>query len=212
MNSNFENIHAYYKELHLDNYLGDIINVGEEVNLAARETLAIKSGFIYFPVDGTVAISIEEDGLVVGNAIEYMPIGLMERRCPLVHFFYRCMTPVKVIKLSCAAFDQIFMQSPRHIEAFSTILLYMTIFSLDVHSERKQASGYQTIKSMLYRYLYRTEEFEDESEGIANFIMRRTNLSRTHVFRVLADLKTGGYITITRGKLVSINRELPEEY
>jgi hypothetical protein len=29
---------------------------------------------------------------------------------------------------------------------------------------------------------------------------------------VLADLKAGGYITMVRGKLISIDRPLPEEY
>ena len=65
---------------------------------------------------------------------------------------------------------------------------------------------------MLFRYLYRQNAHKGETEGLALFIIRRTNLSRTHVFRVLAELKAGGYITMERGKLVSIDRPLPEDY
>lgn len=65
---------------------------------------------------------------------------------------------------------------------------------------------------MLSRYLYRARNHTNESEGIAEFIIRRTNLSRTHVFRILAGLKEGGYITVKRGRLTSINKNLPKEY
>jgi CRP-like cAMP-binding protein len=88
----------------------------------------------------------------------------------------------------------------------------MTIFSLELLAERKQLTSYQTIKPMLHRYLYRARTFENEKEGLANFIIRRTKLSRTHVFRVLADLKEGGYITMEKGKLISIDKTLPEDY
>ncbi|MCE1557257.1 helix-turn-helix domain-containing protein, partial [Enterobacter hormaechei] len=98
------------------------------------------------------------------------------------------------------------------MQALATILTYMSIFTIDLHNERRQVTSYQTIKPMLYRYLYRQETHTGENEGLALFIIKRTNLSRTHVFRVLADLKAGGYITMKRGKLVSIDRPLPEAY
>ncbi len=77
------------------------------------------------------------------------------------------------------------------MQALATILTYMSIFTIDLHNERRQVTSYQTIKPMLYRYLYRQETHTGENEGLALFIIKRTNLSRTHVFRVLADLKAG---------------------
>ncbi|WP_437440746.1 helix-turn-helix domain-containing protein [Raoultella terrigena] len=137
----------------------------------------------------------------------------MERYCPLAKFEYMGSAPVRLIKISYEAFDRIFIQNnPQRVQELATILVYMTIFTIDLHNERRQLTSYQTIRPMLFRYLYRQNTHEGENEGLALFIIKRTNLSRTHVFRVLADLKAGGYITMAKGKLVSIDRALPEEY
>lgn len=47
--------------------------------------------------------------------------------------------------------------------------------------------------------------------GVMNYIQRRTRISRSVVAEVLAALRQGNYIVMSRGKLVSINR-LPAEY
>jgi DNA-binding FadR family transcriptional regulator len=44
-----------------------------------------------------------------------------------------------------------------------------------------------------------------------SYIQRRTRISRSVVAEVLAALRQGKYITMERGKLVSVNR-LPAEY
>ncbi|MCT4706849.1 helix-turn-helix domain-containing protein [Enterobacteriaceae bacterium H16N7] len=212
MEANFENIHHYYQTLDLGRYVADVVKMGEEITLAATDTLCVTPGFIYLVLEGSVAISHAQSELTIGNTIEYMPIGLMEQYCPLVKFDYKCMTPVDAVKISHQQFDGLFYQDPDYMKVLSKILVFMTIFSLDLHSERKQLTSYQTIKPMLYRYLYRAKTFQNEKQGLADFIIRRTKLSRTHVFRVLADLKEGGYITMEKGKLVSIDKVLPEDY
>lgn len=210
---NFAELHSYYKSLNIDSHMADLQEKGERHQYPANHKLGLDPGFVYFVVEGSLAISVTGNDLIVGNAIEYMPIGLMERYCPLVNLEYTAMTPITVIKLSYDGFDEIFIHAhPQRVIELTTILVYMTIFSLDLHNERKQLTSYQTIKPMLFRYLYRSQTHKNEREGIAAFIMRRTHLSRTHVFRMLADLKEGGYITVEKGKLVSINKTLPEEY
>lgn len=47
--------------------------------------------------------------------------------------------------------------------------------------------------------------------GVMNYIQRRTRISRSVVAEVLAALRQGNYITMERGKLISVNR-LPAEY
>lgn len=51
------------------------------------------------------------------------------------------------------------------MQALATILTYMSIFTIDLHNERRQVTSYQTIKPMLYRYLYRQETHTGENEG-----------------------------------------------
>ena len=173
----------------------------------------VEPGYIYFCTEGSLTILMPDDGLNIGNTIEYMPIGLMERYCPLAKYEYRSSAKVKLVRIAWADFDQLFFEGgSERMQALATILTYMSIFTIDLHNERRQVTSYQTIKPMLYRYLYRQETHTGENEGLALFIIKRTNLSRTHVFRVLADLKAGGYITMKRGKLVSIDRPLPDAY
>ncbi|WP_281549774.1 helix-turn-helix domain-containing protein [Kluyvera cryocrescens] len=210
---NFQDIHSYYRQLNIDTFLPQAIEEGEDLTINAHHKLELHKGYIYFCIEGSLTILMPGDGLSIGNTIECMPVGLMERYCPLAEFEYHASATVKLTKISYSSFDRLFFQSgPERIQELVTIMAYMSIFTIDLHNERGQLTSYQTIKPMLSRYLYRQNTHPGENEGLALFIIKRTNLSRTHVFRVLADLKTGGYITMRRGKLVSIDRPLPEAY
>ncbi|HBW0110683.1 TPA: Crp/Fnr family transcriptional regulator [Klebsiella aerogenes] len=210
---NFQDIHSYYQQLNIDAFFPQIIAQGEALTVAANKKLAIQPGYIYFCTEGSLSILMPDNGLRIGNSIEYMPIGLMERYCPLAKFEYISSAAVKLVKVTYDVFDQIFLHGgPERVQELAIILTYMSIFTIDLHNERRQMTSYQTIRPMLFRYLYRQSTHQGENEGLALFIIKRTNLSRTHVFRVLADLKAGGYITMKRGKLVSIDRPLPEAY
>ncbi|HGG9051847.1 TPA: helix-turn-helix domain-containing protein [Enterobacter hormaechei subsp. xiangfangensis] len=210
---NFQDIHTYYQQLNIGLFFPHMLCKGEALTVAANKKFTVEPGYIYFCTEGSLTILMPDDGLNIGNTIEYMPIGLMERYCPLAKYEYRSSAKVKLVRIAWADFDQLFFEGgSERMQALATILTYMSIFTIDLHNERRQVTSYQTIKPMLYRYLYRQETHTGENEGLALFIIKRTNLSRTHVFRVLADLKAGGYITMKRGKLVSIDRPLPEAY
>lgn len=210
---NFQDIHTYYQQLNIGQFFLHMLCKGEALTVAANKKFTVEPGYIYFCTEGSLTILMPDDGLNIGNTIEYMPIGLMERYCPLAKYEYRSSAKVKLVRIAWADFDQLFFGGGcERMQALATILTYMSIFTIDLHNERRQVTSYQTIKPMLYRYLYRQETHTGENEGLALFIIKRTNLSRTHVFRVLADLKAGGYITMKRGKLVSIDRPLPEAY
>ncbi|WP_413477513.1 helix-turn-helix domain-containing protein [Vibrio hibernica] len=43
-------------------------------------------------------------------------------------------------------------------------------------------------------------------------MLQRTNLSRAQIFRILSDLKKGEYIMIEKGKLMALNKALPNDY
>lgn len=209
----FETIHEYYRTLVLDSHQQAVQRCAKSFMLKSNEPLLLESGVIYFVPKGVMSIAMSDDLRIIGTTIENMPIGLLERFCPLVDFKYVALTPATILSISMADFDRIFFgDSPDNMKELAAILSYMLIFVLDVHVERRTDSGYHTIKAMLFRYLYRRSVNSDENEGIANFIIRRTNLSRSYVFRVLAELKEGQYITVKKGKLISVDRKLPEDY
>ncbi|ADO48554.1 hypothetical protein Entcl_2302 [[Enterobacter] lignolyticus SCF1] len=209
----FETLHDYYRKRVLDRHLRDVIACADRISLKTNEVLTLSDETIYFVSEGTMSIAMSDDPRIIGATIENMPIGLLEYYCPLVEFTYMALSPVTILTISMAEFERIFFHtSPENMKELTTILVFMLVFILDVHVERRTDSGYHTIKAMLYRYLYRRSINSAENEGIANFIIRRTNLSRSYVFRVLAELKEGEYITVKKGKLISIDRKLPVDY
>ncbi|MGP6797105.1 helix-turn-helix domain-containing protein, partial [Klebsiella pneumoniae] len=58
----------------------------------------------------------------------------------------------------------------------------------------------------------KSDLFNKAHESLSAFIIKRTNLSRSYVYQVLAALREGGYITVKKGKLISIDRHIPEKF
>jgi CRP-like cAMP-binding protein len=162
---------------------------------------------------GQVTLAVDDEQNLLGIVIENMPLGLLEHYCPSARFFYRCQENCRFSKIAASDFERIFYHSsPQYTKELTTILVYMGIFVLDVSNERGNLSGFQTIKSMLFRYLYRREIDTGKRESLSAFIIKRTNLSRSYVYQVLAALKEGGYITVKKGQLISIDRKIPEKF
>ncbi|WP_058911681.1 helix-turn-helix domain-containing protein [Entomohabitans teleogrylli] len=69
--------------------------------------------------------------------------------------------------------------------------------------------SYRTIRGTLLR-LWQQEESTRATTNVADYIVRRTNLSRSMVMKVLATLLHTGYIAIEKGKLTQLET-LPEE-
>ncbi|MEL2239754.1 helix-turn-helix domain-containing protein [Leclercia adecarboxylata] len=209
----FEKIHEHYRTLDLNKHQEDVIACAKTFSFNANEPLIIEPGSIYYVSEGVLSIAMDEDPRIIGTTIEFMPVGLLEWMCPVISFNYMTLTAVTILQISVDDFERIFYDTSKsYMKELTTILSYMLIVALDVHVERRTDSGYHTIKAMLRRYLYRRSVNTKENEGIANFIIRRTNLSRSYVFRVLAELKEGQYITVKKGKLISIDRTLPHDF
>ncbi|MGG5838645.1 helix-turn-helix domain-containing protein [Huaxiibacter chinensis] len=71
-------------------------------------------------------------------------------------------------------------------------------------------NSYSQIRAMLMEMAEWDEALRSKI-GVMNHIQRSTRISRSVVAEVLAALRQGNYINMSRGKLVSINR-LPTEY
>lgn len=105
---NFQDIHTYYQQLNIGQFFLQMLCKGEVLTVAANKKLTVEPGYIYFCTEGSLTILMPDDGLNIGNTIEYMPIGLMERYCPLAKYEYRSSARVKLVRISWADFDQIF--------------------------------------------------------------------------------------------------------
>ncbi|CAH5898473.1 helix-turn-helix domain-containing protein [Klebsiella aerogenes] len=213
LNSSFGRIHACYQKLQLNAHLPDVTACSESIELAPGERFQPQAGFIYFLLSGQITLAVNDPDNLLGIVIEHMPLGLLEHYCPAVELLYQCLDRCRFARISVEDFERIFFySSPEYMKELTTILAYMGIFALDAHNERGNLSGFQTIKSMLSRYLYRNEIDCGKRESLSAFIIKRTNLSRSYVYQVLAALKEGGYITVKKGQLISIDRKIPDKF
>jgi CRP-like cAMP-binding protein len=71
-------------------------------------------------------------------------------------------------------------------------------------------SAYEMIRQQLID-LMREEDTYRKSMTAESYIRDKTHLSRSGVMRILADLKTGGFIEMEEGRLIKINK-LPAKY
>lgn len=185
---------------------------GRKLSFDPGVTLQPREGEILVMIEGSLTVSDgTENSLVIGYAYPYMPVGIVERYYHLP-LYYRAESRVAMVQLTEEEADIVFLSTPERAALFSRIMAYMSATLVHIYYERNNSSGYATIRDMLWRYLSNVEKAPSNNEGIAMFILKRTRLSRSYVFQVLAMLKTGGYITMQRGKLISINRDVPKRY
>lgn len=190
----------------------DLLEIGRQLHFTKGTILQPRGDEILFVLSGQMNVSDQsEGGLSVGHTFPFLPIGLIEHHFQLP-LYYQAESQVTVAQLTIDEFEQLFYPNPAYAKLLSYILTFMSSKLIHIYYERNNDSGYATIREMLQRYLYKAEEGSLNNEGIAAFILKRTRLSRSYVFQILAGLKAGEYITVRNGKLISINRDIPERF
>ncbi|HBR2909205.1 TPA: helix-turn-helix domain-containing protein [Klebsiella pneumoniae] len=77
--------------------------------------------------------------------------------------------------------------------------------------EMMGVDSYLMVRTLLTELADYPEEYRRQINALS-FIQRRTNLSRSRVMSILAELRKGGYITVHRGVLEKITRTLPAHF
>ncbi|HCB2860462.1 TPA: helix-turn-helix domain-containing protein [Klebsiella aerogenes] len=212
MSSLFDTTEQLYTQTDFTLLTRLLTQTGRTLHYERGVTLQPREGEVLVVLRGQMTVSdAAEDGLALGHTFMYMPVGLMERYYHLP-LYYRAETRTTVVQLTAEETDEVFLSTRERAALFSRIMAYMSSTLIHIYYERNNESGYATIREMLHRYMYKAGENTLSNEGIAAFILKRTRLSRSYVFQILAGLKAGGYITVEQGKLVSINRDIPERY
>jgi CRP-like cAMP-binding protein len=210
MNHPFDKVWSVYSNVNLSPLKDDIENNSRRIYLEKGTLMEPRSDEILFLVNGNMSISNNpENGLLLGYSFPLMPIGLLERYYPHIVLCYKAEESVTLAQMSHDEFDNM---AKEHAFLFTHILTHMIANLIEIYFERNNESSYATIRRMLFRYMARDNAREFNTDGIASFILKRTKLSRSYVFQILAGLKSGGYITIKNGRLLSINRDIPLKF
>lgn len=212
--STFEDTMKFYADIDFSRLEEKLIQTGRTLFFEKGTTLLPRPNEILVVMKGRLSVlsSDDKECAALGQTFHLTPIGLLERHHPTFRLNYRADELVTVIQLSTEEFDHVFFQDPNNIVFFNQIMVQMVIRLIEMHFDRNNDSGYGTVRRMLLRYHTLTKTHNPSCEDVIPFILQRTKLSRSYVYKITKSLQEGGYITLSNGRLISINRKIPESY
>ncbi|MRM12159.1 transcriptional regulator [Enterobacter cloacae subsp. dissolvens] len=155
---------------------------------------------------GIIEIYRRADELLIGIATAPFILGLA---AGMHEYRVVAKNPCTGFYLPASTSLQLIQQSSLWKEAFCWLSWIKSI----LEKRDRQLVGnnsYHQIRAMLLNMAEWDETLRSKI-GVMNHIQQSTRISRSVVAEVLAALRQGNYINMSRGKLVSINR-LPTEY
>ncbi|KIC99472.1 hypothetical protein PU00_19830 [Hafnia alvei] len=185
-------------------YLLDSKNI--EARLKGKE-----AGFeVYLLTKGRVDIWREVDNRLVETAFAPSILGLQGSvyRSQHYHLKFPAGAEVSTIPLQ-AAMEIIELQSLwRDVFYYQG---YLNDRQLHHKSLLINSSTYEIV-CLFLKDLSHYSDSERAKLSVADYILQRSNLARSGVMKVLADLRFGGYIDIQHGKLIKILNNFPRNY
>lgn len=209
-----------YQHEDVNHFPADEINIllsfisQNEYTLLTSETgeeIHIPSGDIFFLTQGAAEIRHAHGGSVIAVMDRAFPLGVMERYYSCNQLLYRAMTRCLIFCIKRSAWDGL-IHSHKLEEQILTISSYAFFAMVRYASEVLSETTYRQIRRLLYLYDRKRELFISSGETVSSYIMARVSISKSQVMKILAELRKGGYISIDKGLLVSINRKLPEHF
>ncbi|TDN59523.1 helix-turn-helix domain-containing protein [Scandinavium goeteborgense] len=208
-----QEIDAKFKDVNVVNHMQEFFGKGVPryykkgtyITLWSNEILIITSGEVTMLPD-------TEEACALGSTFDYMPIGFIERYNGALSLLYRVEKDTEVMSLSYQEFDEVIRTSPFGVRYLSKLMAYITSSLIYINCERGSGTSYHTIRGLLYRYQYKYEGNVSNAESLAEFILQRSGLSRSYVFKILSGLKNGGYITLKNGRMLAINKAIPKKF
>ena len=122
----------------------------------------------------------------------------------------RALETSEIARVSLDCFNHIVAQLDLPGEHFSKLLIYTASRVYEHCAQISQMSAYDIIRFQLVELMQEPDAIRQQITAAA-YIKSRTYLSRSGIMRILAELRTGNYITMERGILLDINH-LPRKY
>ncbi|SAF53236.1 helix-turn-helix domain-containing protein [Enterobacter kobei] len=177
----------------------------------ARRTLYISSNnanFCYIIAEGKVELC-REDSIVIAIGKAPLVLGLGSITNMYEGMFIRTLTTCKIGMLSAQEALGLIEKE----DLWRPLANHMLIIAAKLYTVGMQLSApttYEIICSQLHELMSEDESVRG-SITAERYIRNKTPLSRSGVMKILSSLKSGGYINIEQGKLISIG-VLPKKY
>lgn len=166
-------------------------------------------GMCYLLLEGTIAIYRRSDNMMLSTALSPALFGLANLTDIYFDDYFKTVTPCQIGVLTTRRVEEIIKE-----KALWGLLSkqLMFVYNRLYHNVMPQGTptAYEMIRQQLIK-LMEEEEGYRYSVTAERYIREKTRLSRSGVMRILAALKTGGFIEMEEGKLIKINK-LPAKY
>ncbi|WP_447337931.1 helix-turn-helix domain-containing protein [Klebsiella variicola] len=155
-------------------------------------------------LQGSVALHRRGDGIVLNSESAPFILGVSSQ-----HLYVRALETSEIARVPLDCFNHIVAQLDLW-EHFSKLLIYTASRVYEHCAQISQMSAYDIIRFQLVELMQEPDAIRQKITAAA-YIKSRTYLSRSGIMRILAELRTGKYITMERGILLDINH-LPRKY
>ncbi|WP_262360472.1 winged helix-turn-helix transcriptional regulator [Citrobacter freundii complex sp. CFNIH2] len=159
-------------------------------------------------LQGSVALHRRGDGIVLNSESAPFILGVSSQFSS-EHLYVRALETSEIARVSLDCFNNIVAQQDLW-EHFSKLLIYTASRVYEHCAQISQMSAYDIIRFQLVELMQEPDAIRQTITAAA-YIKSRTYLSRSGIMRILAELRTGKYITMERGVLLDINH-LPRKY
>ncbi|MNM98243.1 putative DNA-binding transcriptional regulator [compost metagenome] len=95
----------------------------------------------------------------------------------------------------------------KHAMVFLSLINAIVERLATIYETRHGGNGYHVVKELIELYHHETHV----TQGLANYILKRTYLSNSYVFKILATLKKNKYIEMDNARLIKIIKPLPDK-
>lgn len=196
---------------HIDKLISTVLPFTERHILAKGEIIQYHNNDVrlcFLLLHGSVALHRRGDGIVLNSESSPFILGVSSQFSS-EHLYVRALETSEIARVSLDNFNKIVAEKNLW-EHFSKLLIYTASRVYEHCAQISQMSAYDIIRFQLVELMQEPDAVRKNITAAA-YIKSRTYLSRSGIMRILAELRTGKYITMERGVLLEI-RHLPRKY
>lgn len=177
---------------------------GERLNLEVNG-----QGLCYLILEGTIAIYRSSDSMMLSTARSPALFGLANLTDIYFNDYLVTVSPCLIGSIPTEQVADIIKEKGLWgLLSKQLMFVYSRLYNNVM--PQGAPTAYEMIRQQLIKLIEEDESYRS-SVTAERYIREKTQLSRSGVMRILADLKTGGFIEMEEGRLIKINK-LPAKY
>lgn len=212
-------LHKINKPLDSINTILSYFPVSQPSLLEPGQTLPIKSKNdrscrkIYFLLEGALISSVGEEekkqnlGIIMGPSI----IGLAQLAPMSAIAQHKVIAPCIIDSISVEDFIKVIEENKLWPDVINIMVTIINSLAARTATSGLQ-SAYEIIRSYLIYMDSENACAVKERYTVVKYMQTFSRLSRSIILKILSELKAGGFIEMEKGRLIRINRNLPDRF